>query len=76
VIVGFTCLVQLLVSMMIDSRYERDLLRYYVWMIWYPIAYWLLSLTTTVAAVPKVMARGKGARATWVSPDRGLRKAS
>jgi poly-beta-1,6-N-acetyl-D-glucosamine synthase len=76
VIVGFTCLVQLLVSMMIDSRYERDLLRYYVWMIWYPIAYWLLSLTTTVAAVPKVMARGKGARATWVSPDRGLRKAA
>jgi poly-beta-1,6-N-acetyl-D-glucosamine synthase len=76
VIVGFTCLMQLLVSMMIDSRYERDLLRYYIWMIWYPIAYWLLSLTTTVAAIPKVMARGKGARATWVSPDRGLRKAS
>jgi biofilm PGA synthesis N-glycosyltransferase PgaC len=71
-VLGLICMGQFAVSMIIDRRYEKRVGRNYFWMIWYPIAYWLLSLFTTVWAVPKTLFRGKPKRATWVSPDRGV----
>lgn len=71
-VIGTTCLLQFAVSMFLDSKYEKGVGRYYYWMIWYPLAYWILSVFTTVVAVPKVILRGRR-RATWVSPDRGIR---
>ena len=47
--------------------------KYYYWMIWYPIAYWVLSILTTVVAIPKAIYYRKRQRGTWESPDRGLR---
>jgi len=41
--------------------------------VWYPLVFWLLSVATTVVAVPKALFKKKGSRATWVSPDRGVR---
>jgi biofilm PGA synthesis N-glycosyltransferase PgaC len=71
---GGTSLFQFGVSMRIDGRYERGLGRYYYWMIWYPLAYWLLSMTTTVRALPKALLKKRGTRAVWVSPDRGVQE--
>ncbi|MFW5452045.1 poly-beta-1,6-N-acetyl-D-glucosamine synthase [Thioalkalivibrio sulfidiphilus] len=75
VILGLTALMQFLVSLMIDRRYEPDhrFFRNYFWVIWYPLAFWLLSMATTVAAVPIALIKRSGKRARWVSPDRGLR---
>ena len=73
VLIGTTCLLQILVSMVLDRRYDHEIYRHLFWMIWYPIAYWMLSACTTVWAVPKVFARKRGKRAIWTSPDRGLR---
>lgn len=81
VVIGSTCLLQIALSLLIDSRYERrqvdakrgGLARAYYWMIWYPLAYWLLNMLTTVWAVPKTIMRKRHARAVWVSPDRGVR---
>lgn len=70
-VIGATCLLQVAVSMFLDHRYERRLARYYYWMIWYPLAYWLINVSTTVVALPAVIIRGRK-RATWKSPDRGL----
>ena len=70
-VIGTTCLMQFAVSMFLDAKYEKGLGRYYYWMIWYPLAYWMLSVATTLVAIPKVILRGRK-RATWVSPDRGL----
>lgn len=70
-VIGTTCLMQFGVSMFLDSRYERGLGRYYYWMIWYPLAFWFLSVFTTLVAIPKVILRGSR-RARWKSPDRGL----
>ena len=67
------CMLQFASSIVIDRRYETQVGRNYFWMIWYPMAYWLLSLFTTVAAVPKTLLKKRGKRATWVSPDRGIR---
>ncbi|MBK8101735.1 MAG: poly-beta-1,6 N-acetyl-D-glucosamine synthase [Cellvibrionales bacterium] len=72
VILGFTCLLQFLVSLIIDSRYERGITRNYYWMIWYPLAYWMLNVITTVVGFPKAIFKKKGQRAVWKSPDRGL----
>lgn len=72
-VLGMTCLVQIGFSMLLDSRYERDMGRYYYWMIWYPLAYWLIGMFTTVVAVPKTLFRKRQARAIWTSPDRGIR---
>ena len=47
------------------------MLRGLFWIIWYPLAFWLLSTLTTVAALPRALVRPR--RATWESPDRGLR---
>jgi biofilm PGA synthesis N-glycosyltransferase PgaC len=72
VVLASTCLLQFLISLLIDSRYEKRLGRTFFWMIWYPLAYWLLTVSTTVVAVPKTIFRGKNI-GTWVSPDRGVR---
>lgn len=73
VILGVTCLLQFGVSLTLDSRYEQGLGRYYYWMIWYPVAFWVINMLTTVAAVPKALLKPAGTRAVWSSPDRGVR---
>ncbi len=73
VLLGFTCLVQFGVSLLIDNRYEGRIGRYYYWVIWYPMAFWMLTTLTSVVALPRALAKRRGTRATWVSPDRGIR---
>jgi hypothetical protein len=51
--------------------YETQIGRNYFWVIWYPMAYWLISLSTTLVALPKTLLRRRSKRATWTSPDRG-----
>ncbi|MFY9892674.1 MAG: poly-beta-1,6-N-acetyl-D-glucosamine synthase [Xanthobacteraceae bacterium] len=67
-----TYLLQALVSAFLESRYERGMLRSLFWMIWYPVAFWLLSAVTTATALPRVLLQPRRERTTWVSPDRGL----
>lgn len=72
-ILGATCLLQFAFSRWLDSRYERGLGHYYYWIIWYPLAFWVINIATTVSAYPRVILRRGGKRARWVSPDRGIR---
>lgn len=74
VFIAVVCLVQTFISLKLDSRYDKGVLKSYWWAVWYPIAFWLLNTFTAVAAFPKTIARGKGQRAVWVSPDRGVRQ--
>lgn len=68
-----TYLAQALVSHLVERRYEPDILKSLFWMIWYPLAFWMLSTATTVVALPRALFRPRKERTTWVSPDRGLR---
>ncbi len=72
-LLGTTCLAQFAVSLVIDSRYETRLGRTYYWIVWYPMVYWIIQVVTSVMALPRALFRGKGKRAIWVSPDRGVR---
>ncbi len=66
------CLAQFMVSLIIESRYEKRLLRSFFWVIWYPFFFWFLTLATSLVGFPKAVLRQRGKRAVWVSPDRGV----
>ena len=74
-VAAIVCLFQFAVSLSLDSKYDKTLPRYYIWVIWYPLFYWIFSALATVYATPKAMLKKKGTRAVWKSPDRGLRAA-
>jgi len=70
-----TCLFQFAVSLGIDARYEqRTGEKYYYWMIWYPIVYWLINIGTAVNGFVKAVRKKRGQRAVWVTVDRGLKE--
>ena len=72
VVLGTTCLLQFFVSLLIDSRYEKGLTKHYFWMVWYPLAYWLINVLTLAVALPTAVFKKAGRRSRWISPDRGL----
>jgi biofilm PGA synthesis N-glycosyltransferase PgaC len=69
-----TCLLQIAVALRLDSQYDEGMGKSYYWMVWYPLAYWLLNMLTTIWAVPKTLMRKRNSRAVWVSPDRGIQQ--
>ena len=71
IVVGTTCLLQVAVSLALDARYDRGSMRGFFWMIWYPVAYWMLNWFTTIVAVPRALLRHAKKRARWTSPERG-----
>jgi biofilm PGA synthesis N-glycosyltransferase PgaC len=75
-LLSITCLLQFGVSLAIDSRYESQtggVGRYYYWMVWYPIVYWLMNVGTTIVGTIRAIKKKRGQRAVWVTVDRGLR---
>ncbi|SEP75669.1 biofilm PGA synthesis N-glycosyltransferase PgaC [Basfia succiniciproducens] len=67
-----TFFLQYMFSLFLDSRYEKGLLRYSLYCIWYPYVYWLLNMVTLVFGIPKAIFRNKSKLAVWTSPDRGV----
>ena len=72
-LIATTCLLQIMLSLVLDRPYDRGLLKNYFWMIWYPIIYWVITAATSVAALPKILLRDTEKRARWTSPDRGIK---
>ena len=75
-LLGATCLLQFALSKWMDSRYEPGLGKNYFWLIWYPFVFWLITLSASIVAFPKVLFRSDGKRARWISPDRGMRNST
>jgi biofilm PGA synthesis N-glycosyltransferase PgaC len=73
-VLGLTCMLQIAISLFLDSKYDVGLWRIYFWMIWYPLLYWMLNMLTIVVGVPRTLLRNNKQRAVWISPDRGVRK--
>jgi len=73
IVLAMTYILQSAVSVALDSRFERGLLRSLFWVIWYPLVFWLLHAVTAAAGVPRALWRTKSTHGTWVSPDRGVR---
>jgi biofilm PGA synthesis N-glycosyltransferase PgaC len=71
-LLGMTCLLQMGVGAMLDSRYEKRMLTNLYWMIWYPLGFWTINFVTSIGGLLKALFRKRGRRATWKSPDRGV----
>jgi biofilm PGA synthesis N-glycosyltransferase PgaC len=69
----FTYLLQSIVSVLVDSRNEAGLASALLYVIWYPLAFWLLQALTAVVGFPRALLRQSGQRGIWLSPDRGVR---
>jgi biofilm PGA synthesis N-glycosyltransferase PgaC len=70
---ALTYLVQAVVSVGIDTRFEKGVAGSIFWIIWYPLVFWLLQAVTAIVGLPRALLRSRHARGTWVSPDRGIR---
>jgi biofilm PGA synthesis N-glycosyltransferase PgaC len=73
IILTITYLQQALVSHWLERRFEPRMMNSLFWVIWYPMAFWLISATTAVVALPLTLLKPRNERTTWTSPDRGLR---
>ena len=51
-LIGTMCLVQLLVGVLLDRRYDWHLPWYYLLAIFYPLIYWILMALVTVTSTP------------------------
>ncbi|TGV04928.1 poly-beta-1,6 N-acetyl-D-glucosamine synthase, partial [Mesorhizobium sp. M8A.F.Ca.ET.173.01.1.1] len=60
-----------IISLIIDSKYEKVNVFIVVFLSWYPTVYWVLNALVAIVAFPKALKRQKGVYATWSSPDRG-----
>ena len=69
---ALTYLLQAFVAYLIERRYEAGMLRNLFWIVWYPLAFWLLSALTSVVALPRAFFLARAMRTRWVSPDRGV----
>jgi len=68
---SFVCLFQFVVAMILESKYDKDILKSTWSVIWYPILYWYINVFITLSALFKTILPRKKL-ATWKSPDRGI----
>jgi biofilm PGA synthesis N-glycosyltransferase PgaC len=55
-LIGTMCLLQLLVGVALDRRYDKKLPWYYVVAIFYPLLYWMFMALVTVISTPRGLA--------------------
>lgn len=72
-VIAFFCLIQFIVSIVLDSKYDKNLWSLYFYVIWYPVAYWIFNSLTVISVTWKALTKPLDKNATWVSPDRGIK---
>lgn len=72
-ILAATYLLQSSIGLCLDSRYEKGILKYFGWIVWYPLAYWSIQTCSCVVGFTKAIFRPANIKGTWISPDRGIR---
>jgi biofilm PGA synthesis N-glycosyltransferase PgaC len=65
------CLAQLTTGVLIDRRYDPQVLRYLPYSVWYPIVYWALLALTTVLAMPYLFRRPRPQPVRWQTARTG-----
>lgn len=72
---SFVCLFQFVVAILLESHYDKQILKNAWSVIWYPLIYWYVNVFITLAALFKTLLPKKKL-ATWKSPDRGITASS
>ena len=70
-VIATVCLVQFVVSVWLDRKQDKEIVKSCINVIWYPVVYWILQTVAVVIGSPKGFYRKKNKAAVWVSPERG-----
>lgn len=65
------CLVQFMVAMFLDKKYDKHLFKHSIVAVWYPFVYWYVNALIVIKALPVLFKRNQKL-ARWSSPDRGI----
>ena len=65
-------LIQFTVAIILDTKYDKKLLRNAVTAVWYPFVYWYINALIVIVSIPALLKKRKKT-AVWDSPDRGLK---
>ena len=71
-ILALVCLMQFCISLYMDWTYEKNILKFLFWIIWYPFLYWMIGSLAVIFAAPKALFSKKKESAVWTSSDRGM----
>ncbi|MDD6327370.1 MAG: poly-beta-1,6-N-acetyl-D-glucosamine synthase [Lachnospiraceae bacterium] len=66
------CMVQFIVALKLEKRYDKTIFKYMLVAAWYPIVYWIISGLVALAAIPSTIKSRTINLARWNSPDRGI----
>lgn len=72
--ISFICLSQFLVSILLDKKYDKDLYKYYLFVVWYPIIYWAINPFLVVITMFDGLFGKLGTKGIWKPPDREINK--
>ena len=56
---------QLGTGMLLDRRYDRDVIRYFPYAVFYPLVYWMLMALVTVVSTPGGLLRAPSRPTLW-----------
>ena len=65
------CIMQFIVAILLDKKYDNQLFKHAVTAIWYPFLYWYINAIIVINALPHLFTK-KDKLAVWESPDRGI----
>jgi len=71
-VIAMVCLLQFAISVWLDRKQDKGIIKSCIYIIWYPVIYWLIQSFAAVIGTPKGFFREKNVTAIWVSPERGL----
>jgi poly-beta-1,6-N-acetyl-D-glucosamine synthase len=67
-IIATMCLLQLFVGAWMERRYDRKVLNYFPYAIYYPIAYWMFTSLCSVIALPRLFWTPRATPVRWSTP--------
>ena len=72
------CMIQFIVALNLERRYDKTIFKYVVSAAWYPVVYWIINGVVSLSAFPRTLYSviRKKKLATWKSPDRGIKTSS
>ena len=68
------CMIQFVVALSLERRYDKSIFKYIISAAWYPVVYWIVNGVVSLSAFPRTLISviRKKKLATWKSPDRGI----
>lgn len=68
--ISLVCLFQFFVSSLLDKRYDKDIFKYYFFVVWYPIIYWIFNPILVFITLKDGLFGKLEGQGIWRPPDR------